>query len=574
VKRKLFLAVVAVFFLGAVAQLALGSSWTDQRGRQTETKVEQKQRKQRVALRNNLNDACDFLASDMMRRYYGRETAKLGVGSFVLTRSKKRCSSSSRIESRIAGRLEKTGKFEQLDRRQTLMIDARLYQKNKAEFLADPFYYKKTGRVIGADVFLHGTISIGRNYVGLTAKLVDVETEQTLTFSRVYVPKDKLKVDPVDYPDYKGPSNPYLVVFQYRLKPEWSLAEYLERRQIEQMKEYKTKHDIEELYSEEFRDVPDAVEEGMTVPEEDMFVDLDEDMDTYEDFGYEEEEVEPAVEEPTPVPAVAETARREEEEDYSRRERGFGHSFAYEEEEEADEEESFDTGGYYDTSADRKKKKQRDDEGFGGDSKRKAEPTPKPREKMSEYELAEVGEGFACGQIEIGDKVETRFKANQDGYAFLFSIDERANVKRLFPKEDDRRYAQRVERHRDYTVSDCLSKTPGCQRICLLIADKPFRLEVDRALLRRLACAQREVDLPWIKQLQPGSKFTQKTICFQQKETPKIGAPTPTPSPLPSPTPEPLEEGLTPFDDTGFTPGAGSSEPERAPEQFDEDSEW
>lgn len=494
-------AIALTALLLAAPTVTVASDWIDQSGEKHESKQDRRKRPQRkVALRKNINDAVEFLAMDMMRRYSHREdVANLAVASFVNTRTRTRVQDSKDLERGLARELEKTDRFAAMDVDAGINIDAKLFEQMRGRFREDAFYYKKLGRSLGADVILAGTVSEGNNFVGVSARLVDVETERDLAVSQVYIPKDKFDAEPQDWEEYKAPKSPYQMVVRYRVRPPFDLAAYVEQKLGAgfEDEEYSAKGlDEEELYGEEFNDIPDdsvmeAPEEG---EEEEMFVELDEGMDLDMDG------------EPDAAP---EEDSWDEEESWD--EEPMDDDEGMSDEEMMDEEMSEEEMAEEDTEEDDKKKRNK---------------------KTDVYEQDNSLETFECLEISIEDNIETYFRTNQDGYAFIFSIDERGQTKRLHPEDPRELWSRKVIKDRDYIFSDSIGEVPGCQRICFIVAEEPFKLNIDKNLLRRLACEEASIDLPWISSLPPNTTWQQRTLCVQQRNEPKLGEPTPSPEDL------------------------------------------
>lgn len=482
---------IAFLFTGALLLsipplFAAGTGWVDQGGKVHRPK-EQVQKKKTVALRNNLKDAADYLADDLMKRYPGsQKEVYLAPAAFVLTTNGQRTRASNDLEVGVAKRLEKTGKFLMLDAKETLNLEAKLYEKRKRLFRNDVFYYKKVGRTMGAEVLMNGTISVGNKYVGVSASLIDVETERVLSVSQVYIPKDRVSADVVAWGPYKAPKDPYRMIFRWRVKPEFDLVNAIENQLLKQAeKDYKVKGGKEdELMGDTFQDAVDPTSIPQPEPAEGEVVEV-EDMDgTGEDVVY--EETAPVEEEPAPEEDVI-----------------------YEEPTPAAE------GAVA--------------EGEATPTDGKADPK-KSGKKVNKFMEDNIVEVFECHDVETAQNIQIAFRANQDGFAYLFSIDGNGRVKQLYPMEQNKQWAQKVFKDRGIILDNALSTRAGCQRVCAIVADQPFKLNVDTSLLRRLSCSQAEVDLPWVKSLPPNIKYQQRTLCFQQKITPKIGEETPTPT--------------------------------------------
>lgn len=494
-RRLLPLLVIISTFAFFAAGTLDASTWRDRTGG-THGEDEQKRPDRKVIVRNNLNDAVEYLAADMLRAYPSyRETANLAVGSFVLTNTRNMIRSSDDVAKRLSRELEKNGKFEVIDRKDALNREAEIRANDGQEFQENPYYYKKLGRPLGADVILHGKFSVGNKFAAISARLVDVETERTLTLSNVYLPRSKVNASEVDWPEHKDRGKQFEVLLLARVEPKEDLIADIER-QIEARiaDEYDTKIEGSEVFEEEFDDAYEAPPEeadGEAVSEEDILADLGIEDEGSGDTGSDEE-----------------IAYEEEE--------GLYDEEVYE---IVDEEESADGEGAEDGEMTEESDEDKDDK---KDKKKK-------KKDVNEVVAIMEADELDCFEIEMADRIEAKFSTNMDGYAFMFSIDERGAVRRVFPLEDRAKFAGTIERNREYILNDVLSTTPGCQRLCLVVSDEPFRLDVDRVLLRRMACEEKEVGLPWIKGLAPESTFAQQTLCFQQKREPIPGMPTPTP---------------------------------------------
>ena len=116
-----------------------------------------------------------------------------------------------------------------------------------------------------------------------------------------------------------------------------------------------------------------------------------------------------------------------------------------------------------------------------------------------------------------------RFESDEKGFVYLFTVDENGKIRNIYPNDKVASTSWEIDDSQPYLFPDVFTKTPGCKRVVLVIANKKFKLDVDNSTIRRLACAEKQIKIPVMKSFVPGTKFVQQTFCFTQEYPPRIG---------------------------------------------------